>query len=193
LQASFNHIWKVPPNAHRNLSGLLRARFLGLSLIVAIGFLLLTSLVLSAALSGFGDYLDRIFPGLHAIVQGLHLVLSLTITTLLFAMMFKILPDVRIAWDDVWHGAGATAVLFTIGKYLIGLYIGSSHVASTYGAAGALVIILLWIYYSAQIVLFGAEFAKAYADYGRRGPVALGAARSATEGGDERDGQTRRA
>jgi membrane protein len=164
LQASFNRIWKVGPNAHRNLSGLLRARLLGLSLILAIGFLLLVSLVLSAALSGFGHYLDRIFPGLHAMVQGLHLLLSLAITTLLFAMMFKILPDARVAWDDVWHGAAATALLFTIGKYLIGLYIGSTHVASAYGAAGALVIILLWIYYSAQIVLFGAEFAKACAD-----------------------------
>ena len=108
------------------------------------------SLVLSAALSGFGHYLDRIFPGLHAMVQGLHLLLSLAITTLLFAMMFKILPDARVAWDDVWHGAAATALLFTIGKYLIGLYIGSTHVASAYGAAGALVTISRWIYYSAQ-------------------------------------------
>jgi membrane protein len=163
LQASFNLIWKAGPSVHKKLTGLLRARLIGLSLIVAIGFLLLVSLVVSAALSAFGEYLDTIFPGLHAIVQSLHWASSLAVTGLLFAMMFKILPDKRVEWREVWHGAAVTAVLFTVGKYLIGLYIGSSRVASTYGAAGALVVILLWIYYSAQIVLFGAEIARAWA------------------------------
>jgi membrane protein len=165
LQAAFNVIWKVGQNKHRRLTGLLRARLLSLSLIVAIGFLLLVSLVLSATLSAFGHYLDGIFPGLHAIVRVLHLTLSLGITTALFAMMYKILPDTQVAWQDVWHGAVMTAFLFTGGKYLISLYIGSSHVASTYGAAGAFVVVLLWIYYSAQIVLFGAEFARACAEH----------------------------
>jgi membrane protein len=165
LQASFNVIWKVKPGRHKKLTGLLRARLVSLSLIVAIGFLLLVSLVLSTTLSAFGHYLDGVFRGLHTIVQVLHLTLSLGITTALFAMMYKILPDTRVAWEDVWHGALMTALLFTGGKYLISLYIGSSHVASTYGAAGAFVVVLLWIYYSAQIVLFGAEFARACAEH----------------------------
>jgi membrane protein len=165
LQATFNVIWKVGPGRHKKLTGLLRARLLSLSLILAIGFLLLVSLVLSTTLTAFGHYLDGIFPGLHAIVNLLHLTLSLGITTALFAMMYKILPDTKVAWEDVWHGALMTACLFTGGKYLISLYIGSSHVASTYGAAGAFVVILLWIYYSAQIVLFGAEFARACGDH----------------------------
>ncbi len=165
LQATFNVIWKVGPGKHKKLTGLLRARLISLSLIVAIGFLLLVSLVLSATLTAFGHYLDGVFTGLHTIVRVLHLALSLGITTALFAMMYKILPDTKVAWDDVWHGALITALLFTGGKYLISLYIGSSHVASTYGAAGAFVVILLWIYYSAQIVLFGAEFARVCAEH----------------------------
>ncbi len=164
LQAALNVIWKVKPGTHKRLTSLVRARLLSLSLILAIGFLLLVSLVLSAALSAFGHYLNGIFPGLPVMLRALHFALSFLMTSVLFGMMFKILPDAPVHWQDVWIGAMTTALLFSFGKYLIGLYIGSSNVASTYGAAGALVIILLWIYYSAQILLFGAEFTKACAD-----------------------------
>jgi membrane protein len=132
--------------------------------VLAIGFLLLVSLAISAALTALGHYFDRIMPGLEDLLRVAHLMLAFGITTVLFAMMFKILPDVDVEWRDVWLGAATTAFLFTIGKFLIGLYIGGSKVATTYGAAGALVIILLWVYYSAQILLYGAEFAKAYGD-----------------------------
>ena len=132
-----------------------------------IGFLLLVSLVISAALAAFSDYLDRILPGLPVILRVVHLTLSFGFTTVFFAMMFKILPDTPVDWQDVWLGAAVTAGLFTVGKYLISLYIGSSNMASTYGAAGALIIVFVWVYYSAQILLLGAEFAKAYGDQRR--------------------------
>src|SRR6266851_3082661 len=173
LQAALNVIWKVQRRRRRMPVAVARERLLSLSLILALGFLLLVSLVLSAALSAFGHYLSGVFPGLPLMLRILHLALSFGMMSILFAMIFKILPDAPVAWQDVWIGAMATALFFSIGKYLIGLYIGSSNVASTYGAAGALVIILLWIYYSAQILLFGAEFTKACAD--RR--LALAAAR----------------
>lgn len=163
LQASLNVIWKVQ-RSRQALAAAARERLLSLSLILALGFLLLVSLVLSAALSAFGDYLNGVFPGLSLILRVLHLALSFGLMSVLFGMIFKILPDTPVAWQDVWVGAMTTALLFSLGKYLIGLYIGSSNVASAYGAAGALVIILLWIYYSAQILLFGAEFTKACAD-----------------------------
>jgi membrane protein len=165
LQTALNVIWKAKPPPGSGIWQLVKSRLLSLSLILAIGFLLLVSLVVSAAITAIGDYLDRIMPGLPAILHIIHLTLAFGFTTVLFAMMFKILPDTHVRWRDVWLGAAATALLFTIGKYLIGLYIGSSHVATTYGAAGALVVILLWVYYSAQILLFGAEFAKAFGDW----------------------------
>jgi len=164
LQAALNVIWKVQRRRRRMPVAVARERLLSLSLILALGFLLLVSLVLSAALSAFGHYLSGVFPGLPLMLRILHLALSFGMMSILFAMIFKILPDAPVAWQDVWIGAMATALFFSIGKYLIGLYIGSSNVASTYGAAGALVIILVWIYYSAQILLFGAEFTKACAD-----------------------------
>jgi membrane protein len=165
LQTALNVIWKAKPPTGSGIWYLVKSRLLSLSLILAIGFLLLVSLVVSAAITAVGDYLDQILLGLPAILHIIHLTLAFGFTTVLFAMMFKILPDTHVRWRDVWLGAAATAFLFTIGKYLIGLYIGSSHVATTYGAAGALVVILLWVYYSAQILLFGAEFAKAFGDW----------------------------
>ena len=164
LQAALNVIWKVQRRPRRALIAVAREQLLSLSLILAIGFLLLVSLVLSAALAAFGQYLEGIFPALPLMLQTLHFVLSFGLMSVLFGMIFKILPDAAVAWQDVWIGAMTTALLFSLGKYLIGLYIGSSNIASTYGAAGALVVILLWIYYSAQILLFGAEFTKACAD-----------------------------
>jgi membrane protein len=164
LQAALNLIWRSEPPKSMPVWNLVKVRLVSLSLIAAIGFLLLVSLVVSAALTAFSDYLDRILPGLPAVLRALHLTTAFGFTTVFFAMVFKILPDAKVRWRDVWIGAAVTSFLFTIGKYLISLYIGSSSVASTYGAAGALVVVLVWVYYSAQILLFGAEFTKVWHD-----------------------------
>jgi membrane protein len=164
LQSALNLIWKVPPYTGLGLWHFIRSRLVSLSLILAIGFLLLVSLAMSTALTAFSDYLDRILPGLATILRIVHLVLSFIFTTVLFAMIFKILPDKGVKWEEVWLGAAVAALLFTAGKHLISLYIGSSNITSTYGAAAALIIILVWVYYSVQILLLGAEFAKAYTD-----------------------------
>jgi len=167
LQSALNVIWKAPARGSHGVWHLLKSRLLSLSVILVIGFLLLVSLVISTALAAFSDYLDWILPGLATILRIVHLTLSFGFTTVLFAMMFKILPDNPVEWEEVWLGAAVAAVLFTAGKHLISLYIGSSNMASTYGAAGALIIVLVWVYYSAQILLLGAEFAKAYSDQRR--------------------------
>ena len=127
------------------------------------------SLAISTALTAFSDYLDRILVGLATILRIVHLTFSFGFTTVLFATMFKILPDHPVEWEEVWLGTGIAALLFTVGKHLISLYIGSSNMLSTYGAAGALIIVLVWVYYSAQILLLGAEFAKAHSDQRRAG------------------------
>ena len=167
LQSALNVIWKAPASGNLSVWYLLKSRLLSLSVILVIGFLLLVSLVISTALAAFSDYLDRILDGLATIVRIVHLTFSFGFTTVLFAMMFKLLPDNPVEWQDVWLGAAVTALLFTVGKQLISLYIGSTNMASTYGAAGALVIVLVWVYYSAQILLLGAEFAKAHSDQRR--------------------------
>src|SRR5882672_7307944 len=168
LQSALNVIWKAP--ASGSLGGLwhlVKSRLVSLSIILVIGFLLLVSLVISTALAALSDYLDWILPGLATILHIVHLILSFGFTTVLFAMIFKILPDNPVEWDEVWLGAAVAALLFTVGKHLFSLYIGSSNMASTYGAAGALIIVLVWVFYSAQIFLLGAEFAKAYSDQRR--------------------------
>ena len=164
LQAAFNVIWKTRAPAGAGVGKLLKARARSLLLIMAIGVLMLVSLALSTALEAFYAYLDRILPGLPFLLEWLNLAFSFAVTSVMFALMFKILPDTDVAWPEVWLGAATTALLFTIGRHLISLYIGSSGVASAYHAAGALVLILVWIYYSAQMLLFGAELAKAYGD-----------------------------
>src|ERR1700724_2918037 len=164
LQSALNVIWKAPASGGLGVPHLLKSRLLGLSVILVIGFLLLVSLVISTALAAFSDYLDWILPGLATILHIAHLTLSFGFTTVLFALFFKILPDNPVGWREVWLGAAVAALLFTFGKHLISLYIGSSNMASTYGAAGALIIVLVWVYYSVQILLLGAEFAKAYSD-----------------------------
>jgi membrane protein len=164
LQAALNLIWKAPPSEGLGVWHVLRSRLVSLSVILVIGFLLLVSLVISTVLTALSDYLDWILSGLATILHIVHLTLSFGFTTVLFAMMFKILPDKAVDWDEVWLGAAVASLLFTVGKHLISLYIGSSNIASTYGAAGALIIILVWVYYSVQILLLGAEFAKAYTD-----------------------------
>ena len=153
---------KAEPNTSA-VSQLVWARITSFGLVLTLGFLLVVSLALSAALSALDTYLSGIFPGIHLLFQGLNFVASLALISVLFGAIYKFLPDTQIAWRDVIVGAIVTALLFTVGKTLIGLYIGSSKVASSYGAAGALIVILLWIYYSAQIFLLGAEFTKYYA------------------------------
>jgi membrane protein len=164
LQDSLNTVWGVQPKPGRGVMGLLRDRLLSFAMLIAIGFLLMVSLVMSAATSALSGFLGSHVPGLNYLAQTLNIVLSLAIVTALFAMVFKVLPDVKLAWRDVWIGAVATGVLFTIGKYLIGLYLGRSSVASAYGAAGSIAVLLLWIYFSAQLILLGAEFTQVYAD-----------------------------
>jgi membrane protein len=164
LQSALNLIWKAPPSGGFAGWHLVKSRLVSLSVILVIGFLLLVSLVISTALAALSDYLDWILPGLAGILDILHLALSFGFTTVLFAMIFKILPEKPVEWDEVWLGAAVASVMFTVGKHLISLYIGSSSITSTYGAAGALIIVLVWVYYSVQILLFGAELAKAYTD-----------------------------
>jgi membrane protein len=164
LQASLNIIWGVQPKPGRGILGVIRDRILSFGFILVVGFLLLVSLVLTAAIAFVGKQFDAMVPGMEALIQLLNSILSLAVITLLFAMMFKFLPDANIAWRDVWIGAFITALLFTIGKFALGFYLGRSGVASSYGAAGSLIVLLLWVYYSSQIVFFGAEFAQVYAN-----------------------------
>lgn len=167
MQAALNMIWKTDPSG-TPVSRLIRARAASLGLVASLGFLLIASLVVSTALTAFGNYVNAVLPFGASILAALNAIVSLCLLTLLFAAIYKVLPDCHIDWRDVAIGAVATAVLFMIGKSVIGWYIGRSGVASGYGAAGALIIILLWVYYSAQIFLFGAEFTKAYADQRKR-------------------------
>ncbi len=164
LQTSLNAIWGVQPKPGRGILGIIRDRILSFGFILVVGFLLLVSLLLTAAISFVGQRFGEMVPGMEALVQLLNVILSLGVITLLFAMMFKLLPDAKIAWRDVWIGAFITALLFSVGKFALGLYLGTSGVTSSYGAAGALIVLLLWVYYSSQIVFFGAEFTQVYAN-----------------------------
>jgi membrane protein len=164
LQDALNTIWQVQPKPGLGIWGFLRARFLSFSMVLVIGFMLLVTLVVSAGLSALGHYLEGILPVPAAVMQLLNFAISFGVTTLLFTLIYKVLPDVTVRWRDVWIGGLVTALLFSIGRYLIGLYLGRGSVSSAYGAAGSLVIILLWIYYSAQILFFGAEFTKVFAN-----------------------------
>jgi membrane protein len=159
IQSALNAVWKTSPSV--GFSALIA---MSLGLVFTLGFLMLVSLVVSAALTALGDYLSGLFPGAGFLMSLLNWTISFLLISALFAAIYKILPDTPIAWRDVALGSVATAILFTVGKSLIGLYIGSTSVASSYGAAGALLIILLWVYYSAQIFLLGAEYTRAYAE-----------------------------
>ncbi len=172
LQAALNTIFKAP-KAKSSVGDFIKKRLLSFGMVIGICLLLLSSLVISAALAGvtglFGDSLPSLF------LQAGNVLLSLVVSTLLFAAAFKVLPDVKILWRDLWLGAVLTAVLFAIGKSLIGLYLGRSSFSSTYGAAGSLIVLLVWVYYSAQIIFFGAEFTQVYAEArGRTFPLKSG-------------------
>jgi membrane protein len=162
LQSDLDRIWDSPKSEHSGVWGLIKGRLLTFGMVLGIGFLLLVSLVLSAGLSALGKFWSGWFPGWDVIVQAVNFIVSFAVITGLFAMIYKLLPRVQIAWTDVWVGAAVTSLLFAIGKLLIGLYLGRNSVASSFGAAGSLVIVLLWVYYSAQIFLLGAEFTKTY-------------------------------
>jgi membrane protein len=153
----------VTTNPGRGVIGVLKQRFWSFTVVVGIGFLLLVSLAASAWLAALGKFFSRLLPLPVALMETTNALLSFVVITFMFAVIYKLLPDVTIAWRNVWTGAAVTAVLFTIGKTLIGLYLGRSSVASVYGAAGSLIVLLLWVYYSAQLVFFGAEFTKVYA------------------------------
>jgi membrane protein len=166
MQSALNRIWKVDPRGS-TVSRLIRARAASLGLVAALGFLLLVSLAVSAALAALGDYVNVYLPFGKLILFALNAVLSFALISLLFAAIYKVLPDTKMEWRDVIIGALATSLLFTIGKTIIGWYLGASAISSTYGAAGAFIVVLLWVYYSSQIFLLGAEFTHVYAK--RRG------------------------
>jgi membrane protein len=163
LQDALNIIWGVKPKPGKNLISFLRARFLSLAMVAGVCFLLLVSLTASAVIAALGGYLENLLPGGNVLAWTIHLTLDFSIVTLLFAMIFKFLPDARLSWRDVRLGAAITTGLFLVGKYALGLYLGSGAPGSAYGAAGSLITMLIWIYYAAQIVLFGAEFTRVYA------------------------------
>ena len=164
LQDALNIVWEVESQRPSGVWAAIKDRFLSFVMVLGIGFLLLVSLVASAALAALGRFAGghwpQLAPGLHAA----ELAVSLAVFTVLFAAIYKVLPDAKIAWGDVWVGAAVTALLFTLGKYLIGLYLGTSSVGSAYGAAGSLAVFLVWVYYSAQVLFFGAEFTQVYAN-----------------------------
>src|SRR5438874_9358711 len=161
IQSSLNKIWNAEPKA--GLTRLVRARIASMGLVMTLGFLLVVSLAVSAGLAALGHWVEGFFPGAKALMAVINFVITLVLLAAVFAAIYKFLPDKQIAWRDVIVGAVATAVLFTIGKSLIGIYIGKANVAESYGTAGSLIIILLWIYYSTVTFLAGAEFTRAYA------------------------------
>lgn len=166
LQSSLDRIWRAPkaPPQASGLWAIVRSRLLSLGFILGLGFLLLVSLVSSAGLAAVGSWASGLLPGWETLLYAINIVVSIGIATVLFAMIFKVMPQVKVGWRDVWTGAFVTAVLFEVGKWLISLYIGKSSVTSSFAAAGSLVVLLVWVYYSAQIFLLGAEFTWVYAN-----------------------------
>jgi membrane protein len=165
LQSALDRIWHVPPAKRPSgIVALLRTRLVSFGLILGLAFLLMVSLSVSAAITAFGTWAGGLLPGSAILLYALNLLVSVSITTVLFAMIYKLMPSTPIAWRDVWVGAGVTAVLFEVGKLLIGLYLGKSNLAQSFAAAGSLVVLLAWVYYAAQVFLLGAEFTKVYAD-----------------------------
>jgi membrane protein len=160
---ALNTIWGVKAKPARDIWGFLRSRFLSFAMVAGICFLLLVSLSVEALLKGFSHYVQSVLPGGLVVALAVYLIFDFAVVVLLFAMIFKFLPDVKIQWRDVWIGAVMNAILFGLGKWLLGLYLGSGAAGSAYGAASSLITLLLWVYYSSQILLFGAEFTQVYA------------------------------
>jgi membrane protein len=168
LHAAMNKIWKVRARKSSFIMGVLKDKFASFTMVVAIAFLFLASMILSAVLSAITAYFSDLLPGANFLWHVADLVVSFLAATLLFALLFRYVPDERVPWKDVWIGAVATALLFDIGKFLIGFYLGKSSVGSMFGAAGSGVVILAWVYYSSQLVLLGAEFTHVYAKHNNR-------------------------
>ena len=164
LQDALNTMWEVAPKPKQGILGFIKSRFFSFAMVIVVGFLLLVSLVISAALVALNEWSLALLPGFEVVFQILNVITSFLVITLLFALLFKYVPDAEIKWRDVWLGAVITALLFSIGKQAIGLYLGNSDPGSKFGGAGALVIILLWVYYSAMILFLGAEFTQVYAN-----------------------------
>jgi membrane protein len=163
LQFALNQIWDVKAKPGRGILGEVRDRFFSFTMVLGVAFLLLVSLVLSAVVSAIGDSFTQALPGGELLWQVLSFLFSFAMITVLFALIFKLVPDVEIRWSDVWAGAAMTALLFTIGKSLLGVYLGKASFNSSYGAAGSLVVLVVWVYYSAQILFLGAEFTQVQA------------------------------
>jgi membrane protein len=163
LQDSLNTIWEVQPKPGRAVKNMVRQRFLSFAMILGIGFLLLVSLVMSTILTAVTTYFSNLLPGADFIWQLVNFLLSFAVTTILFGLIFKVLPDVKIVWSDVLIGASLTSLLFSLGRFLLGQYLARATFSSTYGAAGSIVVLLFWVNYAAQILFFGAEFTQVYA------------------------------
>ena len=163
LQTALNAIWRVRPKPGTGLRDFIHKRFISFAMVLGVGFLLLVSLAVSAFITGLTQFVGSLHESVALIAHWLDVVISFALVTLLFAMIYKFLPDVEIHWKDVWIGAALTSILFTTGKFLIGFYLGNSGVTSVYGAAGSLITVLLWVYYSALIFFLGAEFTQVYA------------------------------
>ena len=168
LQDSLNTIWNVQPKPKGGMMEVLKSRFVSFAMVIGVGFLLLVSLVISAMLSAVTDFTGNLVPLLLPVIQIIDFVLSFVTATVLFALLFRLVPDAKIRWSDVWPGAAVTSLLFVAGKQAISLYLGHSSFSSTYGAVGSLVVVLLWVYYSAQILFFGAELTEVCARSRRR-------------------------
>lgn len=166
LKDTLNTIWGVPTENQSGIKAILRERFWSFTMVLVIGFLLLISLVVSAVIAAVGNYLSG--GSTETVWQIVNFVVSISVITVLFALIFKFVPDARVAWRDVWVGAAVTSILFVIGKFAIGLYLGKSTIASTYGAAASLIVLLIWLYYSSMIVFFGAEFTEVYSRHESR-------------------------
>jgi membrane protein len=183
LQNSLNKIWKVTPKLGTGFRNFIRHRMLSFAMVLGVGFLLLVSLICSASLAALGNFIGDYVTGKEVFLKTLNFAISLGIITVLFTMIFKFLPDVKIAWRDVWLGGFITALLFNLGKFLIGIYLGRSTLASVYGTMGSLVVMLVWVYYSAQILFFGAQFTFVYTSkFGTKPQAVRGAQLVSTDG-----------
>lgn len=165
LQTPINTIWGVTAKTDQGIWGFVRTRFLSFAMVLGIGFLLLVSLAVTAFVAGLSQLMGNLLGGTKVIAHVLELIVSFGLVTVMFAMIYKFLPDVKIEWADVWIGAALTAILFTIGKFAIGLYLGTSGVTSSFGAAGSLITVLLWVFYSGLIFFLGAQFTQVYATH----------------------------
>lgn len=168
LRSALNKMWDVKIDSGGGVWGTIKQRFFSFGMVLAVGFLLLVSLVISAALAALGKFYGRFLPMPEFVLSAINVMVSLAGTAVLFGLIFRYVPGTKIAWKAVWIGATVTALLFTIGKFLIGLYLGKAAVGSAYGAAGSLIVVIVWVYYSAMIFLFGAEFTHVLESYGAR-------------------------